>query len=102
MITAEISVVPIGTKTPSVSKYVARAIKALSAQDKLKYQLTAMGTILEGELDDVFEVAKKMHQCLFDEEIKRVVTTIRIDDRRDKNATADSKVASVLKKLGQK
>ena len=102
MITAEISVVPIGTKTPSVSKYVARAIKVLSKQDKIKYQLTGMGTILEGELDDVFEVAKKMHQCLFDEEIKRVVTTIRIDDRRDKNVTADYKVTSVLKKLGQK
>jgi uncharacterized protein (TIGR00106 family) len=99
MIIAEITVVPIGTKTPSVSKYVARAIKSLGEQDKVKYQLTGMGTILEGELDDVFEAAKNMHLCLFDEEIKRVVTTIRIDDRRDKNATADHKVASVLKKL---
>jgi uncharacterized protein (TIGR00106 family) len=99
MVIAEVSVVPMGTKTPSASKYVAKALKVLSEEKGVKYQLTAMGTILEGELDAVLEAAKKMHQCLFDEDVKRVVSTIRLDDRRDKMLTISYKVESVMKKL---
>ena len=99
MVIAEVTVVPIGTKTPSVSQYVARAIKVLNEEKGVKYQLTAMGTLLEGELDDVLSAAKKMHQCLFDEDVKRAVSTIRIDERRDNTLDMSYKVESVMKKL---
>lgn len=99
MVIAEVSVVPMGTKTPSVSEYVAKALKVLREEKRVKYQLTAMGTLLEGELDEVLEAAKKMHECLFDEDVKRVISTIRIDDRRDKMLTISYKVESVMKKL---
>jgi len=99
MVIAEVSLVPMGTKTPSTSKYVAKALKVLREEKGVKYQLTAMGTLLEGDLNEVLEVAKKMHQCLFDEDVKRVVSTIRIDDRRDKMLTISYKVESVMKKL---
>lgn len=99
MVIAEVSVVPIGTKTPSVSEYVAKAIKVLREEKGVKYQLTAMGTLVEGELDEVLEAVKKMHECLFDEDVKRVVSTIRIDDRRDKKLTISYKVESVMRKL---
>jgi len=99
MVIAEVSVVPMGTKTPSVSGYVAKAIKVLREEKGVKYQLTAMGTLVEGELDEVLEAAKKMHECLFDKDVKRVVSTIRIDDRRDKMLTISYKVESVMKKL---
>ncbi len=72
MVIAEVSVVPIGTKTPSVSEYVAKAIKVLREEKGVKYQLTAMGTLVESELDEVLEAAKEMHECLFDEDVKRV------------------------------
>ena len=100
MVIAEIALIPMGTKTPSVSEYVAKTVKVLSQEKGIKYQLTAMGTIVEGELDRVLEAVKKMHQCIFDEGVKRVVTTIRIDDRRDKVPTMGYKVESVMKKLG--
>ncbi len=99
MVIAEVSIVPIGTKTPSVSEYVAKAIKVLREEKGVKYQLTAMGTLVEGELDEVLEAVKKMHECLFDEDVKRVVSTIRIDDRRDKMLTISYKIESVMKKL---
>lgn len=99
MVIAEVSVVPMGTKTPSASEYVAKAIKVLREEKGVKYQLTAMGTLLEGELDEVLEAAKKMHECLFDEDVKRVVSTIRLDERRDKMLTISYKVESVMKKL---
>ena len=100
MVIAEVSVIPMGTKTPSVSEYVAKAIKALMDQKNVKYQLTAMGTILEGELSEVLGAVKMMHESVFGEKVKRVVTRITIDDRRDKRLTMDYKVQSVMKKLG--
>lgn len=99
MVIAEVSVVPVGAKTPSLSAYVAKAVKVLSQEKGIKYQLTAMGTLLEGELDEVLRVVKRMHECLFDGEVKRVVTTVSIDDRRDKVLTISYKVESVMKKI---
>jgi uncharacterized protein (TIGR00106 family) len=99
VVVAEVSVIPIGTKTPSTSEYVARAIKILMRQKNVKYHLTAMGTLLEGELSQVLDAAKRMHESVFSEEVKRVITRITIDDRRDKDLTMDYKVQSVLKKL---
>jgi uncharacterized protein (TIGR00106 family) len=99
MVIAEVSIVPIGTETPSISQYVARAVETVKRQSKVNYQLTAMGTILEGELRDVLAVVGKMHASVFDETIKRLVTNIRIDDRRDKKTDMDYKVHSVMSKL---
>ena len=99
MVVAEVSIVPIGTKTTSVSKYVANAIIAIKENDKVRHRLTAMGTLLEGNLDDVLESIKVMHNSVFNENVKRVITSIKIDDRRDKGLSLDNKVHSVLKKL---
>lgn len=99
MVIAEVSVVPMGTMTPSASQYVARAIRVLKQQNRIKYQLTAMGTLLEGELSEVLEAARGMHESLYDQHVKRVITTIRIDDRRDKKLTMSYKVESVMEKL---
>jgi len=46
MTIAEISIIPLGTKTASVSKYVAAAVKSLQQEKNHKYELTAMGTII--------------------------------------------------------
>lgn len=99
MVIAEVSVVPMGTMTPSASRYVARAVRVLKQQNRIKYQLTAMGTLLEGELSEVLEAARGMHESLYDQHVKRVITTIRIDDRRDKKLTMSYKVESVMEKL---
>ena len=98
MVIAEVSIIPIGTKMPSASKYVARAVKAVMQQKKVKYQLMAMGTLLEGDLG---EVAKRMHESVFGKDVQRVVTKITIDDRRDKQLTMEYKVQSVMRKLTQ-
>jgi uncharacterized protein (TIGR00106 family) len=99
MAIAEISVVPLGTKTPSVSQYVAGAIKVLEKEKDIKYELTAMGTILEGDLDRILAVVRKMHEETFGEGIARVLTTVKIDDRRDKSQSMKEKVDSLKKKL---
>ncbi len=101
MAIAEISVVPVGTKTPSLSKYVAQVLQVLQTQKEVSYELTAMGTILEGDLDKIMNLIQKMHESAFGSGVARVVTTVKIDDRRDKVSTRDSKVQSVQRELGQ-
>ena len=101
MAVAEISVVPLGTKTPSVSVYVAAAVKVLQQEKGLKYELTAMGTIVEGDLDNILTAAGKMHEAVLNKGAFRVLTTIKIDERRDKIQTAKDKADSVREKLGK-
>ena len=99
MAIVEISVVPLGTKAPSVSRYVARAIKILEKQKDIGYEITAMGTIIEGDLDRILAVVRKMHEETFGDGVSRVVTTVKIDDRRDKAQSMKGKVDSIKKKL---
>ena len=99
MAMAEVSVVPLGTKTPSVSQYVARAIKILEQEKDIKYETTPMGTVVEGDLDRILAVVKKMHEGIFGEGVARVITTVKIDDRRDKAQSMKAKLDSLKKKL---
>jgi uncharacterized protein (TIGR00106 family) len=99
MAMAEVSVVPLGTKTPSVSQYVARAIKVLEQEKGVKYETTPMGTVIEGDLDRILAVVKKMHEGIFGEGVARVITTVKIDDRRDKTQSMKAKLDSLKKKL---
>ena len=97
----EISVVPIGTGDPSLSSYVADCIRILR-EEKVYYELTAMGTNLEGNLKDLIRIALKMHEAPFKKGVSRVVTTLKIDDRRDKKGTLSAKKQAVRKKLATK
>lgn len=100
MAIAEISIIPIGTGTPSVSRWVAGVLDILE-KEGVKYKLTSMGTIIEGDVQKILSLVGKMHEAAFSEEVLRVVTTLKIDDRRDKSATMESKVRSVKYKLSR-
>ena len=93
---AEVTVVPLGTATTSLSYYVAACLDTIKKAPDISYQLTAMGTIIQGPLERVLELAQKMHEVPFAIGAKRVATTINIDDRRDKPATIEGKVKAIL------
>ncbi|RQD76847.1 MAG: thiamine-binding protein [Halanaerobium sp. MSAO_Bac5] len=99
MAIAELTVVPLGTKETSLSNYVAGCHQILKEQDKVEYQLTPMGTILEGNLEDIFLITRKMHEVPFENGALRVTTSLKIDDRRDKKGSMKQKLASVESKL---
>jgi uncharacterized protein (TIGR00106 family) len=99
MAVAEINVIPLGTGTPSVSKYVASAVKVLQQEKDLKYEINSMGTVVEGDVDKILAVARKMHEAPFTDGLARVETIIKIDDRRDKTLSMSSKVESLKEKL---
>jgi uncharacterized protein (TIGR00106 family) len=94
----EISVVPIGTGDTSLSAYVADCLRMLK-KEKVRYELSSMGTNIEGDLKDLFKIALAMHQVPFKKAAKRVVTTMKIDDRRDKKGTLEGKKKAVKNKL---
>ena len=96
----EISVVPLGTSTPSIGDYVADVIRTCK-RSKVKYRLTDMGTIVEGRPGDLFKLAQKLHETPFKKGAKRVMTTLSIDDRRDKKVRLDGKVSSVMARIGE-
>jgi uncharacterized protein (TIGR00106 family) len=101
-VVAEVSIVPLGTGSTSLSQFVSGCLKVLDGVTDVKYQLTPMGTILEGPLDRVLALVEKMHQVPFEMGVQRVLTTLKIDDRRDKVLTMEGKVKAVLKKRIQK
>ena len=93
---AEFSVIPIGTEKTSVSPYISDAIKALEKVENLEFNVTPMGSILEAEsLKTIFQAVESAHQTIFDKGAKRVVSTLRIDDRRDKPRTMQDKVEAL-------
>ena len=99
MVIAEVNIIPLGTKTPSVSKHLARALRVLRKEKNIKYELTSMGTIMEGDLGEILRVVRDMHESTFDGEVMRVVTTLKIDDRRDKALSMSGKIEAQLKEL---
>ena len=94
---AEIKIIPIGTANTSLSRYIAACINTVKQAQDISYQLTAMGTIIQGPLERVLELVQEMHEVPFTMGTKRVLTTIKIDDRRDKLATMESKIEAVKK-----
>ncbi|ABK15725.1 MTH1187 family thiamine-binding protein [Syntrophobacter fumaroxidans] len=98
MAVVEVSIVPIGVPGTSLSTHVAKVLKVLK-ESSLQYELTAMGTIVSGDLDEILPVLKRMHESCFGPEVTRVLTQIRIDDRRDRKGTPEQKIRSVMDKL---
>ncbi len=99
MISAELTIIPIGTSDTSISNYVAAALSALE-KTGVKYKLSGMGTIMESDdPDKLFQAVKMAHEAVFTAGADRVATSIKIDDRRDKKRSVEDKVRSVEEKI---
>ncbi|MFC1900525.1 MTH1187 family thiamine-binding protein [Chloroflexota bacterium] len=96
---ADIRVLPLVTDTASVSRYIAAVINVLKQAPDISYRITPMSTIVEGPLYRVMELMQEMHEIPFSLGVDRVITSISIDDRRDKHITMESKVRAVEEKL---
>jgi uncharacterized protein (TIGR00106 family) len=94
----EFSILPVGVGA-SVSEHVAAALDIVD-NSGLRYQFTPMGTILEGEYKAIIKTIRKCHLAVL-ENCERVVTTIKMDDRKQAVGEIEKKVASVEAKLGR-
>lgn len=95
----EFSVVPLG-KGASVSPVIARVMKII-IESGMPYKANPMGTVIEGEWDQVMALIRKCH----DEALRdaaRVVTSVKIDDYKGRGSRLEAKLESVEQKLGKK
>ena len=98
MAMADISIVPIvEEKNRSLGEEVAAIHEELDKhKDKVRYELTPMSTVIEGDIEDLFTVIQALHNVPVQRGWARISTDIRIDDRRDGEAhTLEEKKARV-------
>ena len=98
---AEFEIVPIGTQSPSLSALLADVAKVID-RSGLDYRVGPMGTVVEGDWDQVMTLAKQCHQAALAASM-RVMTTIRIDDRKDRPGAGriTQKVESLEARVGR-
>jgi uncharacterized protein (TIGR00106 family) len=98
MVLLDFSMSPLG-KGESVAPYVARCLEIVEASG-LDYRLHAMGTTLEGEWDQVFDVVRRCFEALRPD-CERISVTIKVDYRRGSESRLESKVTRVEELLGR-
>ncbi|MCK5232367.1 MAG: MTH1187 family thiamine-binding protein [Desulfobulbaceae bacterium] len=94
----QLTVIPLGTSSPSLGDYVADIQNRLE-QENVNFELNDMGTIVQGETPELLALAARISELPFQKGVNRVVTHITIDDRRDKQVTIGTKIASVKARL---
>lgn len=94
----QFSIVPLGVGD-SISKDVAEIIRLVD-ESGLPYRTNPMGTVMEGEWEDVMTLIRKCHEEVL-RNASRVLTSITIDDRPGKPDRIIEKIKSVEKKLGR-
>jgi uncharacterized protein (TIGR00106 family) len=88
----EISIIPVGGETPSFSQAVKEACQVAQNQG-LKYQVNAMSTVVEGNLDQLMSVASNIHRASLQNGNNRVITHITIDERQDQEMDMETQAA---------
>ena len=103
-VVAEISIIPIGkihsneddALQTSLSKEISLAFNAIKELKEVKVIMTAMGTEIEANnLQDILKSVETAHKAMRDIGVKRIISTIRIDERLDKTETLEDRVNSV-------
>jgi uncharacterized protein (TIGR00106 family) len=95
---AEFSIVPVGTGS-SIGDKLAEVLKIVDSSG-LPYKINPMGTVIEGEWDDVIALIKTCHDAMM-KSGERAITKISIDDRKGMPNRIDSKVESIERRIGK-
>jgi uncharacterized protein (TIGR00106 family) len=87
--TAELQVVPIGSGV-SVREEISRVVSLL---DKYAFiiQTHASGTNIEGDMDDILNAVRSVHEALHDSGTVRIVSYLKLETRTDKTPTLAGK-----------
>jgi uncharacterized protein (TIGR00106 family) len=99
--TADLSVLALGRPDVGASEYIAEIQRRLRKQERVRFQMHAMGTSLEGTTEDILAIVGELHAVPFDQGVQRVYTILKLDERRDRpRQTLEDKVRSVEDRLG--
>ena len=89
----QLTMIPMGEGV-SVGDYVAKIQQRLREEGAV-FHLADMGTVIEGEIQDLLQLLARIYETPFEEGAVRVVTNITIDDRRDKTVHIGDKISRV-------
>jgi uncharacterized protein (TIGR00106 family) len=93
MIVAEFITIPMGSGT-SVSNYI-ETVYELLKESGIKYMPSPMSTTVETDsFERLFQILEETNKRLAKMGIQRIITTIHIDYRLDKNISIDSKMST--------
>lgn len=95
---AEIQFIAVGSGEEQ-KELIAKTVDIIEKSD-LDYQLTAMGTLIEGEWDEIMALVSKCQETLF-KDTSRVITDITIDDRKGERNRLKGKVLEIEYALGR-
>lgn len=94
MIISQLSIAPVGKGT-SLSKYVKIVLNVIK-KNNINFETNDMATVLEtNDLETLFSVVKEAHNAVIKAGAKRVITELKIDDRKDKKVIIGTKVKSI-------
>ena len=90
-----LTIIPLGTGSPSVRDHIVHVVSFLEASD-VSFKVCDMGTVLEGEPCDLFNLVNEINESLFRRGLERVVCQITLDVRTDKTTSIGDKVRAVF------
>jgi uncharacterized protein (TIGR00106 family) len=99
MATAELSVVPVGREGAATGDVITEIRRRLEAQDRVRFRMQAMGTELEGSVEDILSLAGELHRIPLESGIPRAYTVLKIDERTDKEQSLEDKLSSVEERI---
>ena len=100
MATADLTVIGLGRSDASASEYIAEIQRRLAKQDRVGFEMHAMGTSLEGSIQDILALVGELHAVPLEMGLPRAYSVLKLDERRDRpGQTLADKVRSVEEKL---
>jgi uncharacterized protein (TIGR00106 family) len=94
----EFTIIPIGIGS-SLGEKLAEVLKIVDASG-LPYKVNPMGTVIEGEWNEVMKLIKQCHETVM-KTGERAITTLSIDDRKGKTNRIEEKVKSAERRIGK-
>lgn len=94
----EFSMIPLD-KGDSFSVYVARVLKIVD-ESGLDYRLNPMGTVVEGEWEDLLDLLTRCFREL-EKDCRRISLQVKFDYRQGSESRMESKIKSVLEQAGR-
>jgi uncharacterized protein (TIGR00106 family) len=98
---AEISIIPVGTGSTSISNEVSAAFDAIRTTKDIKTtKLTAMGTQIEANnMRAILNAIEAAHQAVKSTGARRIISNIRIAERLDASKSLEDEVQAVTSKV---
>ena len=99
MATAEVTLIPIGREGAGLSDILAEVARRLASQERVTFEMRAMGTELEGDVHDILALVGEIQEIPLMLGLPRVYTVLKLDNRVDRDQGLGEKVEAVEQHL---